>query len=99
MKAPEKYKIIGQFEPSKAEFEPFKKKRGRPAKNKPRVPSKDRIAGLEETIKTLREALEHAGNVSEQASDQISDLQSQVEWYRKQVNHFLALLNILVRGQ
>jgi chromosome segregation ATPase len=79
-------------------------KRGRPIGSKnnpkfPKVPSKDRIAGLEETIKTLREALEHAGNVSEQASDQISDLQSQVEWYRKQVNHFLALLNILVRGQ
>jgi hypothetical protein len=71
------------------------------SKNKPKFPKvspKDRIAGLEETIKTLREALDHAGNVSAQASDQIADLQGQVEFYRKQVNHFLALLNILAKG-
>ena len=33
-----------------------------------------------------------------QATDQIADLQGQVEFYRKQVNHFLALLNILAKG-
>ena len=33
-----------------------------------------------------------------QAIDQLRDLEGQVEFYRKQVNHFLALLNILAKG-
>ena len=54
---------------------------------------------------TQKQELERLAELSErqdaaiaQATDQIADLQGQVEFYRKQVNHFLALLNILAKG-
>jgi len=33
------------------------------------------------------------------AKDQVSDLLADVEFYRKQINHLLALVNILAKGQ
>jgi HAMP domain-containing protein len=50
-------------------------------------------------LKRLTDLSDRQDQAIAQATDEIKDLQSQVEWYRKQVNHFLALLNILVRGQ
>jgi uncharacterized coiled-coil protein SlyX len=59
--------------------------RGRPSKEKNQIDKLNWIiTRQDETVK--------------QAQDQISDLQDQVEFYRKQVNHLLALLNILSRG-
>jgi chromosome segregation ATPase len=59
--------------------------RGRPSKEKNQIDKLNWIISKQdETVK--------------QATDQISDLQGQVEFYRKQINHFLALLNILAKG-
>ena len=35
----------------------------------------------------------------DQLADELKNAITEVEWYRKQVNHFLALLNIVIRGQ
>lgn len=35
----------------------------------------------------------------DQLADELKVAITEVEWYRKQVNHFLALLNIVIRGQ
>lgn len=85
-------------------------KRGRPvgSKNKPKtriVMTNQDLKELQRMTKqekyeitrlqTLSERQDHA---IAQATDQIADLQGQVEFYRKQVNHFLALLNILAKG-
>ena len=50
-------------------------------------------------VKELERQLERANEVASQANDAITDLQAECEFYRKQVNHFLALLNILARGK
>ena len=34
----------------------------------------------------------------EQARDELQDLRDKVEFYRKQTNHYLALINILAKG-
>lgn len=52
-----------------------------------------------ERVKQLEKDLEKANEVAAQAKDYISDLESSVDFYRKQVNHFLALVNILARGK
>ena len=35
----------------------------------------------------------------DQLADELKIAITEVEWYRKQVNRFLALLNIVIRGQ
>lgn len=66
-------------------------RRGRPvgSKNKPKA----KPAPKQESI-----ILDRTINALEQATDQITDLHAQVEFYKKQVNHLLALCNILARG-
>ena len=78
--------------------------------NKPKFPVKPPIkaviAGNKETIAVLRKEIERLKAILErqdaavaQAKDQVSDLLADVEFYRKQINHFLALVNILAKGQ
>ena len=50
-------------------------------------------------INRLNKLIERQDDGIKQGIDQINDLIAQVEFYRKQVNHLLALLNILSRGQ
>lgn len=50
-----------------------------------------RIAQLETLIERQDEAVE-------QGLDEIAELRKQVDFYRKQVNHLIALLNIITRG-
>jgi hypothetical protein len=49
-------------------------------------------------IAQLEAQAQRAGEVCEQARDQINDLMADNEFYRKQINHLLALVNILARG-
>ena len=49
-------------------------------------------------IDRLKSLCARQDDVVQQARDEISDLRAQVEFYRKQVNHLLALANILARG-
>lgn len=74
-------------------------KRGRPlgSRNKPKT-SKPSMLSVQYELAGLRSLSERQDHVIAQATDQIADLQGQVEFYRKQVNHFLALLNILAKG-
>lgn len=60
---------------------------------------KNKYLQIEEENKTLKTDLEKANQVAEQAKDYISDLEASVDFYRKQVNHFLALVNIMGRGK
>ena len=50
-------------------------------------------------VERLKALLERQDAAVAQAKDQVSDLLADVEFYRKQINHFLALLNILAKGQ
>ena len=45
----------------------------------------------------LEVELEKALELCEQAKDQLSDLMVESESYRKQINHYLALVNIIAR--
>jgi hypothetical protein len=69
-------------------------------KRKPGRPVKDayqkEIDRLE--IDRLKNLIARQDDAVEQARDQIAELISNVEFYRKQVNHFLALVNILAKG-
>jgi len=56
-------------------------------------PSKQQIE-----IARLNKLIQRQDDGIKQGIDQINDLLGQVEFYRKQVNHLLALLNILSRG-
>ena len=49
-------------------------------------------------INRLNKLVERQDDGIKQGIDQINDLLGQVEFYRKQVNHLLALLNILSKG-
>jgi hypothetical protein len=72
------------------------------SKNKPKqlpVYTEQDVRDLYEKIGGLELDLEKANEVAEQAKDYISDLEASVDFYRKQVNHFLALVNILARGK
>ena len=51
-----------------------------------------------DTLLRLRNLVEKQDDTIAQANDEISDLRGQVEFYKKQVNHLLALANILARG-
>ena len=71
------------------------------SKNKPKPLTDKQVKDLynAKEHKRLQDLIDHQDQAVAQAQDQISDLQGQVEFYRKQVNHFLALLNIVIRGQ
>ena len=58
----------------------------------------EHLKELSVKLENLQELSERQDHAIAQATDQIADLQGQVEFYRKQVNHFLALLNILAKG-
>jgi len=49
-------------------------------------------------ITRLNKLIQRQDDGIKQGIDQMNDLLGQVEFYRKQVNHLLALLNILSRG-
>jgi uncharacterized coiled-coil protein SlyX len=66
-----------------------KRKVGRPRKN---------VSEQAETLLRLRNLVDKQDELIAQANDQITDLRTNVEFYRKQVNHLIALLNILTKG-
>lgn len=66
-------------------------------KRKPGRPSKKDQDQAEVLLK-LRNLVDKQDNLIAQANDQINDLRTNVEFYRKQVNHLIALLNILTKG-
>ena len=71
-------------------------------KVKPAVPVQDKEVKESYTkaeVERLKAILERQDAAVAQAKDQVSDLLADVEFYRKQINHFLALVNILAKGQ
>ena len=64
-------------------------KRGRPSK-------KDQDQA--EVLLKMRNLVDKQDDIIAQATDEVNDLRNQVEFYRKQVNHLIALLNILTKG-
>ena len=74
------------------------------SKNKPKLkfPLTDKQVKESYTkaeVERLTAILERQDAAVAQAKDQVSDLLADVEFYRKQINHFLALVNILAKGQ
>ncbi len=53
---------------------------------------------LQKRITSLEGLIERQDQAVEQGLDEIAELRKQVEFYRKQVNHLIALLNIITRG-
>ena len=49
-------------------------------------------------ITELEGLVERQDEAVQQGLDEIADLRKQVDFYRKQVNHLIALLNIITRG-
>jgi predicted ribosome quality control (RQC) complex YloA/Tae2 family protein len=64
-------------------------------KRKPGRPSKD---AHQKEIDRLKNLIGRQDDAVELAKDQIADLRMETEFYRKQVNHLLALVNILAKG-
>jgi len=53
---------------------------------------------LQRRITALEGLIERQDEAVEQGLDEIAELRKQVDFYRKQVNHLIALLNIITRG-
>jgi uncharacterized coiled-coil protein SlyX len=51
-----------------------------------------------ELLLKLRNLVDKQDELIAQANDEVTDLRQSVEFYRKQVNHLIALLNILTKG-
>jgi len=66
-------------------------------KRKPGRPSSKSVEQAEVLVR-LRNLVDKQDELIAQANDQITDLRQSVEFYRKQVNHLIALLNILTKG-
>ena len=49
-------------------------------------------------ITELEGLVERQDEAVQQGLDEIAELRKQVDFYRKQVNHLIALLNIITRG-
>ena len=64
-----------------------KRKVGRPRKH----PEQGELSRLQALSKRQDDAIA-------QSLDEINELRTMVEFYRKQVNHLIALLNILTKG-
>ena len=60
--------------------------------------SKNTNTTLNKRITELEGLIERQDQAGEQGLDEIADLRKQVDFYRKQVNHLIALLNIITRG-
>ena len=56
------------------------------------------VRDLNNRINKLETLTERQDQVVEQGLDEIAELRKQVDFYRKQVNHLIALLNIITRG-
>ena len=63
-----------------------------------RKPGRPRKTIKSAEVKRLEGLLQRQDNAVDQALDTVTELNQQVEFYRKQVNHLLALLNILAKG-
>jgi uncharacterized coiled-coil protein SlyX len=71
------------------------------SKNKPKsVPiyTEQDVRDLNNRITKLEGLTERQDEAVQQGLDEISELRDKVEFYRKQVNHLMALLNILTKG-
>ena len=53
---------------------------------------------LQQRITALEGLVERQDEAVQQGLDNIAELRKQVDFYRKQVNHLIALLNIITRG-
>ena len=53
---------------------------------------------LNKRITQLEGLIERQDEAVHQGLDEIADLRKQVDFYRKQVNHLIALLNIITKG-
>ena len=53
---------------------------------------------LNKRITQLEGLIERQDEAVHQGLDEIADLLKQVDFYRKQVNHLIALLNIITKG-
>lgn len=60
--------------------------------------STNATTALQKRINTLEALVERQDEAVEQGLDEIAELRKQVDFYRKQVNHLIALLNIITRG-
>ena len=71
------------------------------SKNKPKtvaIYSEQDVRDLNNRITKLEGLTERQDEAVQQGLDEISELRDKVEFYRKQVNHLMALLNILTKG-
>lgn len=66
--------------------------------NTKRKPGRPKLNPQQKEIDRLKMLCARQDDLVEQARDQIADARAQTEFYRKQVNHLLALCNILVKG-
>ena len=60
--------------------------------------STNTTTNLQKRITSLEGLIERQDQAVEQGLDEIAELRKQVDFYRKQVNHLIALLNIITRG-
>ena len=56
------------------------------------------VRSLNINLDKLSELTMRQDEAVQQGLDEIADLRKQVDFYRKQVNHLIALLNIITRG-
>jgi hypothetical protein len=56
------------------------------------------VRDLNARITKLEGLTERQDEAVQQGLDEISELRDKVEFYRKQTNHYLALINILAKG-
>jgi len=77
-----------------------KRKPGRPkgSSNKLKFPLTNEKILAKAELERLKALVERQDEGIAQGLDQVDDLLKQVDFYRKQVNHLLALLNILSKG-
>jgi len=71
------------------------------SKNKPKtvaIYSEQDVRDLNARITKLEGLTERQDEAVQQGLDEISELRDKVEFYRKQTNHYLALINILAKG-
>jgi hypothetical protein len=71
------------------------------SKNKPKtvaIYSEQDVRDLNNRITKLEGLTERQDEAVQQGLDEISELRDKVEFYRKQTNHYLALINILAKG-
>jgi hypothetical protein len=60
--------------------------------------SKNKTTITQAEVNRLKNIIAKQDDAVEQTLDELAELRKQVEFYRKQVNHLIALLNIITRG-